>query len=95
MASSSGNDTKAPVSSIKITLFSAGLIAVILVNAYLIWYFLAGMPSACAARALETFGRETCGAGPAVPVILVLNVALIIASLYLLWYWHTYKRVER
>ena len=46
---------------------SAGLVAVILVNAYIIWYFIIGMPAECAARAVATAGRETCGTGPAVP----------------------------
>ena len=71
-------------------IISFGLVVVILVNLCIMWYFLIGMPSECAALADATAGRETCGPGPGVSYILFLNVALIAASLYMLWRW--YKR---
>jgi len=78
--------------SLSVLIFSAGLIAVILANAYIIWYFLIGMPTECAARAIATAGRETCGTGPAVPVVVAISAILIAASLYLLYRWHIQKK---
>lgn len=76
--------------SLSLLVASFGLVVVILVNICIIWYFLIGMPSECATLADSTAGRETCGPGPGVPYILLLNVTLIAASLCMLWRW--YKR---
>jgi hypothetical protein len=85
-------DGKKDRPSTRMLIVSAGLVAVILVNAYIIWYFLIGMPSACAARAIATAGRETCGTGQAVPVIVAISATLIAASLYLIFRWHIQKK---
>ncbi len=85
-------DTGTPDKSFPVWIFSISLIIGILVNAYIIWYFLVGMPAECAARAAATAGRETCGAGPAMPVILVICAALIGAGISFLYRWHIRKK---
>jgi hypothetical protein len=72
-------------------LFTFGVVAEILVNLYIIWYFLYGMSAACARRAAETAGHETCGPGTAVPVIVLISAALVLAGMYFLYRWHLKK----
>ncbi|MCX6691549.1 MAG: hypothetical protein NTW33_05720 [Methanoregula sp.] len=79
----------APIKKWLITLCLTGEI---LVNAYIIWYFLVGMPAACAHLAEITGGRETCEAGTGAPVIMLISAVLIVAGLVLLWRMYCSKR---
>lgn len=92
MTDSAGSGVQERDNRTIIGFLSIGLFAVIAFNVWLLWYFLVGMPSGCAARAAATAGRETCGWGPAVPVLLVLGAALIVTSLFLLYRWHVQKK---
>ena len=92
MTDSSGEDAPKNQTRPSLALYSAGLGAVIFVNLYIIWYFVIGMPAECAALAIASAGRETCGPGPAVPVILLVNAVLIAASIFLLCRWHLGKK---
>jgi hypothetical protein len=87
MSDSSGPDKERKAWPLTLQIVSAGLIAVIFINLYIMWYFLIGMPSSCSALAVATAGRGTCGPGPAVSYIVVLNGILIAASIFMLWRW--------
>jgi hypothetical protein len=70
------------------------LISEILINSYIVWYFLFGMPASCARLAESTSGRETCEAG-GTPFIVLISAVLIIAGFFILYRIHSGKNTEK
>jgi hypothetical protein len=64
----------------------------ILLNAVILWYFLVGMPAACAHIAEITGGREMCEAGTGAPVIMLISAVLIVVGLVFLWRMYCSKK---
>lgn len=94
MTAVSGTGAERPARDLPVMVVSGALIAEIMVNAYIIWFFVVGLPSDCSARVVATAGRVSCETGPAVPVVLLVSAALIIAGLVLLYRWHIQKKVS-
>ena len=67
----------------------------ILINSYIVWYFLFGMPASCAHLAEITSGRETCEAGPGIPFIVLISAVLIIAGFFIHYRIHSGKNTEK
>lgn len=68
-----------------------GAIIVILVNAWIIWFFLISIPAGCAQLAADTGGRQTCGVEPGVYIIIGINVVLILVAVYYILKWNAKK----
>ena len=71
------------------------LISEILINSYIVWYFLFDMPASCARLAEITSGRETCGDGPGTPFIVLISTILIIAGFFILYRIHSGINTEK
>lgn len=65
-----------------------GALVVILVNAWIVWFILFGIPLNCARLAAETGGRETCGLEIGAYVIVGISAVLILVGVYYILKWH-------
>ncbi len=70
---------------------SIGALIVILVNAWIIWFFLYSIPSDCARLAAESGGRQTCGLEPGAYVIVGISAILILVGVYYILKWNVKK----
>jgi len=71
------------------------LISEILINSYIVWYFLFGMPAICARLAEITSRRETCEVSPGTPFIVLISAVLIIAGFFIHYRIHSGKNTEK
>lgn len=71
------------------------LISEILIDSYIVWYFLFAMPAICARLAEITSRRGTCEAGLGTPFIVLVSAVLIIAGFFILYRIHSGKNTEK
>jgi len=82
---------------IKSSLFSSpflpttGAIIVILVNAWILWFFLFSIPSGCTRLATETGGWQTCELEHGAYVIVSISAILILVGVYCTLKWNVKK----
>lgn len=78
---SQDNDKPVTVSKLAATLV---VIGEIIVNSYIIWYLLIGIPSDCSRLASVTNGQQTCGIEAGAYVIAGVSALLILLGAYYL-----------
>ena len=64
------------------------VIGEILVNSYIIWFLLIGIPSDCARLAAESYGRHTCGIESGAYIIAGISAILILVGVFYLAKWN-------
>jgi len=73
------------------TIPTIAVIGEILANAYIIWFLLIDYPGRCAALAVETAGRQTCGLEAGAYVIATISAVMILVGVYYLAKWNFQK----
>jgi hypothetical protein len=83
MSTSQSQENEKPVFLSKLVV-TIVVIGEIIVNCYIIWYLLIGIPSDCAHLATVTNGQQTCSVEVGAYVIAGISVLLILLGVYYL-----------
>lgn len=70
---------------------TTGAIIVILVNAWIFWFFLYSIPIGCTQLAAESGGWQTCGLEPGAYVVMGISAILILLCVYYILKWNMKK----
>lgn len=90
MSSTVPNDPK-PTRFSSPSLLTTGAIIVILVNAWILWFFLYSIPTGCTQLAAESGGRQTCGLESGAYVVVGISAILILLGVYCILKWNMKK----
>ena len=85
--------TEMPVPPGKRSVRSRGLVAILLTleiiaNMYIVWYLLYKIPSDCAAIAISSGGKSTCGLEWGGYVMAGISILLIALGIFGLYWWN-------